>query len=92
MYKAFEKKNKYLATAAAAVTCPIVNTGIFLLGCLIFFMPTITGWAQGLGFESTTKYMLTGFVGINFILEFAVNLLLCPIIVRLIALGKKETK
>ena len=28
MYKAFEKKNKYLATAAAAVTCPIVNTGI----------------------------------------------------------------
>lgn len=36
MYKAFEKKNKYLATAAAAVTCPIVNTGIFLLGCLIF--------------------------------------------------------
>ena len=55
-------------------------------------MPTIAGSAQGLGFESTTKYMLTGFVGINFILEFAVNLLLCPIIVRLIALGKKETK
>lgn len=92
MYKAFEKKNKYAATAAAAVTCPIVNTGVFLIGCLLFFMPTITGWAEGLGFKSASQYMLTGFVGINFILEFAVNILLCPIIVRLINLGKKEIK
>ena len=31
-YKLLEKKNQYLAVIVSAITCPIVNTGIFLLG------------------------------------------------------------
>ena len=92
VYKALEKKNKYVATICAAITAPVVNTGVFLLGCLAFFMPTITAWGEGLGFESVGKYMLVGFVGFNFLFELAVNVVLSPVIVRLINIGKKENK
>lgn len=92
VYKLIEKKNKYTATIAAAFICPVVNTGVFLLGCLVFFMPTINEWAAGLGFESAGAYMITGLVGLNFVFELVVNLVLGPVIVRLVDLGKKELK
>ncbi len=92
VYKLLEKKNKTLATVCAAIACPIGNTGVFLLGCALFFMPTIEGWAAGLGMESAGTYMITTLVGFNFICEMLVNIILSPIIVRLIGLGKKEIK
>ena len=46
VYKALENKNRTLAVAVAAVVCPVVNTGVFLIGCLLFFMETIGGWVQ----------------------------------------------
>ena len=90
VYRLLEKKSVTLAVAVASVLCPIVNTGVFLLGCKLFFMPTITEWAAGMGFESVGAYMIGGLVGINFIIEFAINVLLNPAVVRLIRLGKKK--
>ncbi len=89
-YKALEKVNKYVAVGAAALVCPLVNTGVFLLGCLVFFMETITGWAlaAGLG-ENIAQYMLVGLVGINFIAEVLINVVLSPVIVRLINIREK---
>lgn len=92
IYKLIEKKNKYAATICAAITAPIVNTGVFLLGCVIFFMPTIEGWAASAGVASAGTYMITGLAGLNFIAEFVVNIVLSPIIVRIINIGKKEIK
>ena len=42
--------------------------------------------------ESAGTYMITTLVGFNFIFEMLVNIILSPIIVRLIGLGKKEIK
>jgi len=92
VYKLVEKKSKTAATICAAIAAPIANTGVFLLGCLIFFMPTINGWAAAVGIESAGTYMITTLVGFNFIFELLVNVVLSPIIVRLIGLGKKEIK
>lgn len=89
VYKLIARKNKYAAVAGAAVACPIVNTGIFLLGSLVFFMETITEWATGLGFESVGKYMIFGLAGGNFVFELALNLVLCPVIVRLLNIRSK---
>ena len=79
------KHNDFWSTAVAAVVCPIVNTGIFLLGCLAFFMPTVASWAvaAGLG-ENVGRYMIFVLVGGNFLFELAVNIILAPIIVRII--------
>jgi uncharacterized membrane protein len=89
-YKMLEKFNIYAAVAAAAAVCPIVNTGVFLVGCLLFFMPTISGWAEAGGFGAHVgTYMITGLVGLNFVFELLVNIVLGPVIVRIIHIGKK---
>lgn len=91
VYKAIEKKNATVAVATSAIVCPVVNTGVFLIGCALFFMDTIRGWAEALGFGSNVvAYMIIGLVGANFLLELLVNLILGPAIVRLIHIGKKS--
>lgn len=92
VYKAVEKKNKYVGTVCAAITAPIVNTGIFLLGCVLFFLPTVREWGAANGFESVGKYMIIGFVGFNFLFELLVNVVFSPVIVRLINIGKKDNQ
>lgn len=91
VYRLLEKKNQTLAVFAAAAVCPLLNTGIFLIGCLLFFMETVSGWAVGAGFgENVAAYMFLGLTGLNFITEFVVNLVLAPVILRLIAIGRKN--
>ena len=85
-----KKKGADLAVIAAAVVCPLVNTGIFLLGCLVFFLPTISGWAAAMGFESVGRYMIFGLVGGNFLFELLFNIVLSPVIVRLIKVGRHD--
>lgn len=92
MVKSKEKWGVELAVIVAAVVAPVVNTGIFLLGCLVFFLPTVTEWGQAMGFESVGKYMILGLVGGNFLFELLFNVILSPVIVRLIRLGKKDNK
>ena len=90
VYKLLEKKNRYVAVIAAAIVCPLVNTGIFLLGCLLFFFETIKGWGLGMGFDNTLQYMILGLVGGNFLFELATNIVLGPIVVRIINIIKKK--
>lgn len=90
VYKLVEKKNRYLAVLAAAIVCPIVNTGIFLLGCLVFFLETINGWGVAAGFENVGAYLIFGMVGVNFLIEMGVNIVLSSVIVRLIRIGKND--
>ena len=90
VYKALEKKSSMGATILSGITAPVVNTGVFLLGCLVFFMPTINGWAKAAGMANAGKYMIVGLVGVNFLVELAINLVLSSVIVRLIAIGKKS--
>lgn len=78
-----------LGVVAAAVICPVVNTGLFLLGCLVFFMPTINEWAAAAGFESAGRFLILGIVGANFLFELLFNLIFSPLIVRLVEIGRK---
>lgn len=90
VYKALEKLNTYVAVAVAAVVSPLVNTGIFFLGCQLFFMPTIASWAgQG---ETAMHFLIYGMIGFNFITEMITNAVLCPTVIRLLKIGKKTLK
>lgn len=88
-YKLLEKYNRYLAVMAAAVVCPVVNTGVFLLGCAVFFLSTIAEWGAGAGFTNTASYMFLGLAGGNFIFEMITNIILAPVILRIINLKNK---
>ena len=90
-YRHTAKLNTYFATAVAAVVCPVVNTGVFLLGCLAFFMEPVTVWATeaGLG-DNVAQFMILGLVGGNFLFELLVNIVLTPAVVRLLNIHKKS--
>ena len=53
-------------------------------------METLAGWAEAFGFESVGRYMIFGLVGGNFLFEVLFNILLSPVIVRLIKIAARD--
>jgi len=86
VYKLVAKYNRYAAVLCAALVCPVVNTGIFLIGCIVFFMDTIKTWA---GTASVWYYMIFVLVGGNFLFELGSNAFLSPVIVRLLNIKRR---
>lgn len=91
VYKLLENKNRYIAVLTAAIVCPVVNTGIFLLGCLVFFMDAVKSMSAAEGL-SVGAYLILFFVGLNFVFELLSNILLSPAIVSLIGIRKKTAQ
>ncbi len=88
--KALKNKNIYLAVIAAALTAPIVNTGLFVAAMFLFFRTTLTAWAGG---TDLVYYVIFMLVGINFVIELAVNIVLSPAVLRVCrALSKNGKK
>jgi uncharacterized membrane protein len=92
VFKALEKKSTLGAVVSSAIASPVFNTGIFLIGCRLFFYPTIQGWASAAGMENVGAYMIVGLVGLNFVVELAINLVLSSAIVKIIDVARKENK
>lgn len=83
--------NAYLAIVASAIVCPVVNTGVFLLGCLTFFMDAVRGGiATAEKDYSVAAYLIVFFVGLNFVFELITNIVLSPAILRIIRIVKKD--
>ncbi len=78
IFKVLKSKNATLAVAISAVSCPIVNTGVFILGVFVFFLKYF------LTDDMTVSALIFSFIGVNFFIELAVNIVLCPAIVRLL--------
>lgn len=87
VYKLLENKNRYVAVIVSAVVAPVVNTGIFLIGCRLFFFDAVQSMAAGEGL-SPFAYMLVFFVGLNFVFELVTNIVLSPAILRIINIRK----
>lgn len=90
VYKLLEKKNAYAAAVTAGIVCPVVNTGVFALGCLAFFMPTIAEWGLAAGFENAVAFLFVGVITTNFFIELAVNLVLSSAVVAIVKVVKKS--
>jgi len=88
-YKALEKKNRIVATVVAAIVSPLVNTGLFVLGMIIFFKDTLTAWAGG---TDILVYVIFGLTGINFLIELGVNIVLSPVVVQIVDAIKKNRR
>ena len=88
VYKLIAGKNRLAAVIVASAVCPIVNTGIFILGSYTFFLPTITEWGETIGYATGTAAIFFGMIGANFLFELMLNIILIPVIVRLIQYGQ----
>ena len=78
---------RYGAAMVAALTAPVVNTGLFVCGMLLFFKDTLSVWADG---KPIVTYILLGLAGVNFLVEFFINIILTPAIVRIVDVVKKK--
>ena len=91
VYKALAKKElKKLATILAAVACPITNTGIFCIGLTVFYKSLVDASMSEGGFANIFAFVFIGMIGLNFVVEFAVNVLLIPVVIRIINIVKKK--
>lgn len=88
-FKLLEKVNRYVAIVVSAIVCPVVNTGVFLIGCLVFFMDAVKDMA-GSENMSVGAYLLLFFVGLNFVFELLANTVLSPVILRLLNIRQKQ--
>ncbi|MBR1533810.1 MAG: ECF transporter S component [Ruminococcus sp.] len=89
IYKALSGKNKFVAVLLAAIASPIVNTGIFIIGMLVFFKDLLAVWAGG---SDLLTYIIVGLTGVNFLVELGVNVILTPMVVKIIDAVKKTNK
>ena len=92
VFRLVEKKNRYLAIFLSAITAPIVNTGIFFLGSLIFFYDDIISYSIDINLptDNVAVFVLTVFIGVNFFIELGTNILLAPAVRRIIDIAKNK--
>lgn len=77
IFKLLSKKKEVVGIVAASIVVPIINTSLFILGSLVFF-------------QGNFKDLVNIFVSINFLIEFAINILLTPSLIKVIKIIKKK--
>ena len=68
-FKIFAPKLKFFAAIVASLLCPIVNTGIFLLGSAVFFMPHAQAIGDMVGVAGAGFGVFIALAFANFIIE-----------------------
>lgn len=84
IYNALKVKNELLATTLAAIAAPVMNTGIFSIALLTVFKPIAEQFATMLNFAGAGHFIVLGIIGTNFLFELAVNVVLVPVVKRVI--------
>jgi len=96
VYKLFMNFSKFKAAnvIASAVVCPVVNTGIFALGMLSIFgkplmdNPDFSALSGG----SLVALVFVVLIGVNFFVELALNVVVCPVISKALFMMKRSER
>lgn len=89
VFRVLNRYNQILVSVVSAILCPVVNTGLFLLGATVFFRSYLmqTYAVEAVNFVG---FLFLGLVGVNFLIEMAINIVLSPVIVRVLKVRKAE--
>ncbi|MBP5209429.1 MAG: ECF transporter S component [Clostridia bacterium] len=89
-YRWVKRINPMAAAVTAAATAPLVNTGIFALGAIFGFRQA---FAELFGVDQFWIFLFVTIIGINFLVEMAVNLVFSPALAQVVkAVDKMEKK
>lgn len=78
------KKNVTLGCILAALAAPIVNTGVFALGMMTVLRPELNGFTGTVGGTDAIQTLFLVLIGVNFLIELAVNAALSAAIARIV--------
>ncbi|MBO4251076.1 MAG: ECF transporter S component [Clostridia bacterium] len=83
LFKWLSKHNGFAATVVASGIVPVINSLIFIVGMLLI-IPSL--YNAGFLAEGSNAFagIVIGFVGLNFVFEFALNIILAPALYRVI--------
>ena len=90
VYKLLVKASSFWASVAAAATAPILNTGLFILGGLTLVRGTLETNLAAFGADSVVVFLVIGCAGVNFLVEFFVNMILSPAIYRIVTIVRRK--
>lgn len=90
IYEWISKKNSLVAVFVASGIVPIVNTALFIVGCL--FMTNSVHSLAADGGQNVLVFILVGLVTFNFFIEFAINLLVSPALHHVIGVVVKKAR
>ena len=80
VYGLLKGKRKYVGTFIASAVVPVVNTGIFIIGALTMY-DAIAVLAGG---TDVIYFLIIVCAGVNFLIELAVNVILAPMVFRIV--------
>lgn len=97
VYKALKKFNPIVASVVAAISAPVVNTGIFALGCIIIQNDVITTAQQlGVPYDPESSSFLALLFGViitaNFFIELLINVVFAPSLNKVAEVVTKRIK
>ncbi len=73
--KLLAKANSLVTIMLSAIVAPLVNTGLFIVSLLLFFKDILASWAGG---TDMVTYILVSLIGINFLIELLINVVMAP--------------
>ena len=82
IYMLLKRKSNLVATIVTSISLPIINTGLFVAGSLIFFQDFLR---ENMGvFPNIYEFLFIGMIGWNFIFELITSIVLIYPIYRII--------
>lgn len=88
IYKLFNNKDKKFAVAISSIIVPLVNTGLFAIAAYLFYYDLLESLAPS--GQAVAAYLFLGFIGFNFLIEFFVNSVLSPVVLRLVNMANNK--
>lgn len=89
IYRLFEKKNRFVACFLAAIVAPIVNSGVFTIGMLTVLRSNFEAIAASYEIADAVQWLFLSILGVNFLIEFAVNVVLSSAIAMITKRARK---
>lgn len=81
IYRAFNRIHRIVGMTAgvilASIAVPVINTGLFAVGSLIWFRPFLESGVSD-AFPNITAFLIFGVIGLNFIVELVTTVVVSP--------------
>lgn len=92
IYRAINKINniagRTVGVIVASIAVPVINTGLFALGSLVFFRPFLESGISD-RFPNIGAFLIFGVIGFNFLIEVGTTAVVSPLAAQIV-LGRRE--
>ena len=77
IFDLMQKNNRLVALVLASAAVPVINTGLFALGSVLFFQDFLNS-GVGEQFPNAGAFLIFGVIGFNFLIEVATTMIVSP--------------